>query len=420
MEAENNEIEIEENENNEQHGGLKSNLHGDLYQWSLLSWVALKAIEKNRQFVMYTEDERFEKFDDVVLEYENEVIFLQAKHISTGKEFRKIDFFRNSERYIKRRACLAKYFDSWYRLKKQYENKQCHFIFITNIGISKDFETYLINYNIDNINDNISELDFSSGIIEDFNGQTRKININNDIKYYIRSYTEIENKDYLNLDELIENFLNDFIIKYKQPNLEEMLKIISKTNGENYPSIAVPEFIDKIQQKILNWFADRRKTKLTSSEFKTIFESAKGDALRFYLIADNQKFENALNGTSIPEIVEFLKPDNTASTIRIKKSPGIELRIAQSIKENKFNKDQYAYSTCDCSSQYLLEIIKGEQLKILVIDFSKGKQVYINSELLEKAKNEAKKIILIVKNGQQLNEHGEFIVDNNSCCCCCC
>ena len=66
-------------------GGLKNNLHGGLYQWSLLTWVAVKASDSEKNFDLITEDEKFKKFDDLVLKYEDKIIFLQAKHSSKEK-----------------------------------------------------------------------------------------------------------------------------------------------------------------------------------------------------------------------------------------------------------------------------------------------------------------------------------------------
>jgi len=48
-------------------GGLKKSLHGNLYQWSLLTWTAFKADEERKSFILFTERDDFEKYDDLVL-----------------------------------------------------------------------------------------------------------------------------------------------------------------------------------------------------------------------------------------------------------------------------------------------------------------------------------------------------------------
>jgi len=134
--------------------GLKPTQHGVSYQLALLTLAAIRAQNKGKSFHLVSEAKECEKFDDLVIDYGDSITFLQAKHSSKDPKedgYTKADFCSDPKSKDKKRsgASLAKYFDSWLRLKRsKYIKKQndkekvSKFIFFTNRHI-KDENDYL-------------------------------------------------------------------------------------------------------------------------------------------------------------------------------------------------------------------------------------------------------------------------------------
>ena len=60
--------------------GIRGNIHGDLYQLNLIALAAIRAHNNQQKFCLTSDAEEFGKFDDVVIDYGDLIIFLQAKH----------------------------------------------------------------------------------------------------------------------------------------------------------------------------------------------------------------------------------------------------------------------------------------------------------------------------------------------------
>jgi len=494
--------------------GLKYSLHGNLYQWSLLTWVALQA-DSEKQFRLITEAEGFEKFDDLVLNYDDKVIFLQAKHSSkkSGEDdYNKSDFTSNN---YKGEASLAKYFDSWYRLEKGTHKKQeSYYVFYTNRDVeeqdsfledcvidipeldlgrktlrfkkgdsreefitairasSKEVATHDggLDFKIED-NDYQEASTYIAGKFKDFakknkNGKkefkidgTAKISKkaraviklaqeddevlakvikgaakaskdaakevikdNEGFKNWLRAKekdafkinVDIKNpKEILSdvLGDEINAFLDQFILKVNQLNFGEMLGKIQEETAVK-TSIASSEFCANIGQKVLEWFADPKVYDLSSEKVRDIIESAKGDALRFYLLADSVEV-SVLEGSALPEIKGFLEKDG-GGIVRVESSPGLELRIAQTIKEQKMHVDQYAFFRGTSNYlEYAPTILNGDQMQVAVFDYSgAGDNIPFEmdelTEILESAKKNEKKIIILVRKGDtRFDQYGE-------------
>ncbi|MDP3441349.1 MAG: hypothetical protein Q8T08_00675, partial [Ignavibacteria bacterium] len=219
------------------------------------------------------------------------------------------------------------------------------------------------------------------------------------------------------LDKEINDFLDQFILKVAQPNFDEMLeKIKSETAKSETPlstPIAAAEFCANVGMQILRWFGHPKDCDLSSEEIKKIIESAKGDALRFYLVAQNNE-QARLEGTELPEIKKFLNSKDKKNIIRIDHFPGIELRIAQTIKGTKMSSDdQYAFfNSTSRYLEYAATILSGEQVQVAVFNCATDYHAWLKedsaSNELEKMKKELdavlkavegtnKKIILLVR-----------------------
>ncbi len=196
--------------------GLKKTLHGCLYQWSLLTWVAIKAsTESTENFELISEDSTFEKFDDLVIKYgEKRILFFQAKHSSKivgTHDLKKGDFTASNGD-----ACLAKYFDSWHRLETNYEHiEKRTYVFLTNRNVAA-CDSFL-----ESFSDGDTISDFKLG------GKTLKFKSNlsqherEDFFSAIRAHSKVITSSFSDRINLHENDLeiaNNYLLKKAREN----------------------------------------------------------------------------------------------------------------------------------------------------------------------------------------------------------
>jgi hypothetical protein len=123
--------------------GLKSSLHGVAYQLMLLMLFLKRGFDSKYSFLLATEMDAAEKFDDAVFIYEKNGEkfgrFLQAKHIrSEEKRIKSVDLMTETDG----KFSLQKYFLSYREIKKHLIFKNIclkDFIICTNIDF--DFES---------------------------------------------------------------------------------------------------------------------------------------------------------------------------------------------------------------------------------------------------------------------------------------
>lgn len=124
--------------------GLRKTLHGDLYQLAVLILVAHRASNDPnvKDFHLISETPEFEKFDDVVIDTGNKITFIQVKHGSESKDGKVNKYNKSSFKSKEGDASLAKYFDSWMKLKRgKYaknddgSEKDSQFVFFTNKAV---------------------------------------------------------------------------------------------------------------------------------------------------------------------------------------------------------------------------------------------------------------------------------------------
>ncbi|MEW9809636.1 MAG: ankyrin repeat domain-containing protein [Candidatus Symbiodolus clandestinus] len=119
-------------------GGLKHSLHGNIYQLQLLILFMKRALDNNYDFLLATEMNAAEKFDDVVFRYteqgETHYRFLQAKH--RQEETQRLTL-RDLTNQSEGDFSLSKYFASYLKIKDKSEF-QGHqdFILCTNIDLA--------------------------------------------------------------------------------------------------------------------------------------------------------------------------------------------------------------------------------------------------------------------------------------------
>lgn len=108
---------------------IKNNLHGSIYQLKLLMLNAYQAWKNGYTFILATEMQDAEKFDDIVIWYIDEhksksdilVRCLQAKHSwDKKKKIRDADLLSEKDRA---QFSLVKYFDSYRKIIKHLDKK---------------------------------------------------------------------------------------------------------------------------------------------------------------------------------------------------------------------------------------------------------------------------------------------------------
>lgn len=121
--------------------GVRSSLHGIIYQLKLSILFLQTALDENYSFELYSEKKDAEKFDDVVFKYgrDGEYRFLQAKH-TMKPENDKITVGKLLSENSKEPFNLQKYFISFRRIKQKYKEKIKDLIICTNAGFSEDIK----------------------------------------------------------------------------------------------------------------------------------------------------------------------------------------------------------------------------------------------------------------------------------------
>lgn len=123
--------------------GVRSALHGTIYQLKLSILFLQTALDEKYRFELYSEKKDAEKFDDVIFKYgrDGQYRFLQAKHKS-NPEKDKITIGKLLSEDSKEPFNLQKYFISFRRIKQkqQYKEKIKDLTICTNADFSNDIK----------------------------------------------------------------------------------------------------------------------------------------------------------------------------------------------------------------------------------------------------------------------------------------
>jgi|GEM_PF-2848768 len=130
-------------DNNLSGEGVRSALHGIIYQLKISMLFLHTALDKKYGFELYSEKKDAEKFDDVIFKYgrDGQYRFLQAKHKS-NPEKDKITIGKLLSKDSKEPFNLQKYFISFRRIKQkqQYKEKIKDLTICTNADFSDDIK----------------------------------------------------------------------------------------------------------------------------------------------------------------------------------------------------------------------------------------------------------------------------------------
>ncbi len=120
-------------------------LKGTTYQVAVLMKYAFTAYKEKRDFELLTEAEDFEKFDDLVIYYEDRIEVAQIKHgHSSESEYALKDFIDDPTKKEKK-VQLSKYFDAWFKIKHRPKNNGKRIIYklISNYKIAMNLHGIL-------------------------------------------------------------------------------------------------------------------------------------------------------------------------------------------------------------------------------------------------------------------------------------
>ena len=256
--------------------GLRNFLHGNLYQWKLLTMVALQASEETQDFELISEDGHYRIFDDIVLIIGNNLICLQVKHRAREEGD---DFTRGDLLNINGRLMLQRSYESWIRLNEvKSQKRNLIFGFVSNRDITgKDLFLEEINCPL---------------LDKYLNGTPGNAYRFKQGEYIRRDFVNAINRDLQqphNEDD-INRFLDSLVFKIKQPSLqlidEPLSETIKKIIRERKLNISESEFshfssfvLMKFELDILKWFANIDKYSLRGNEISGYLDSAIEDAV---------------------------------------------------------------------------------------------------------------------------------------------
>ncbi|RDD41296.1 hypothetical protein TrispH2_006917 [Trichoplax sp. H2] len=227
--------------------GLKRNFHGIVYQLGLLTLAAWRARQRNYPFYLCSEATEFEKFDDLVIDSGDSITFLQAKHASVADSYSAKDFCAG----IDQPASLAKYFDSWMKLRNgkfavnnQGNRKTCYYIFFTNRDV-KESDHFLIDCMIPDENEyfRFKKLPRQPKTVKFKTGQSRQQFINaiynhsKEMEKY--KATKVDIKDAKIKLKIVQNGQSSnkqLLIRELQTEIENAATALSKYLTDWYPS----------------------------------------------------------------------------------------------------------------------------------------------------------------------------------------
>ena len=461
--------------------GLKNTLHGNIFQLSLLTLAAIRAKEAVKGFYLITEAREFEKFDDLGIDYGDRITFLQAKHSAEGDTFSKADFLHASDD-----ASLAKYFDSWSKLRQgefvklpDGKLKETKFIFFSNKGL-KGMDGYIEAVQVENDEfalpasfkatpsyriikgekreefiktiaqhsktikpEEAEELEIEDLALDKFEQEitkatriatnklagAQKISLNGsnvgkgkgeeaidkhvvlaviklaseneEFAGRLAEYTEDDTwnkvsgkfeidcikdalevlrkrQDFDSVDTTpINQFLDEFIIKTAQPNVDQLFDIIKQEIGAQV-NIGVQESYTGIVHLMLEWFRERNTCILTSDQFNQRNAAQQADLNRFYFLRFTQTFAEEftdypldLQGLINQKLLEFLSaPKKAEQKFQILKGNSAKPIVYKTIKELKDLKDaEWIYiEYSDKLVQDITAIFQGESTRFLVVN----------------------------------------------------
>jgi hypothetical protein len=254
---------------NRSRNGGRNFLHGNLYQWKLLTIVAIRAFEETEEFELISEDGDYHIFDDIVLRIGNNLICLQVKHSS--KNIGDDDFTRGDLLNRTGRLNLLNSFNSWIHIERNNQNRDILFGFVSNRDIKEKYK-----------------------FLEEINRRQLDRFLNNTSKTYRFRRDEEVRRPFVNAIfsglqqphnlNVINRFLDLLVFKINQPNLglidegllETTRQLMTRRNLKNIPefNLICSFVLMKFELDILNWFANINTTPLQRNEIRGFIDSA--------------------------------------------------------------------------------------------------------------------------------------------------
>ena len=357
--------------------GLKKSLHGSNYQLSLIFLSIMRLLKEKKKFTLHSEAREHEKFDDLVIDNGETMIFVQAKHTYTNISYSLKNFCSDE----KQDCSLAKYFDSWYLLKKSKysktesnNEKQCFFYFVTNRNIEKK-EEFLEDCSDSFLDEKIfksfkfktdeNTRKFLIDAIKNFSDVNKNYTIQKNQSDYIidekkvkkRSSNTMFTNKYFKVDittdeyliRLANQFLSDFTIKIENSNNNtELTTIISDLIKSEF-EIAHNEAFNSCFCYLHSWFTNPETTSLKSKDFLNFIKDLKANQERFYFLSETYSFikecqsDNSFESKIFEQLKAFIN-DSDESLIAITNRFGaIKQHVHYAIKKLNYIEGDWFY-----------------------------------------------------------------------------
>ncbi|XP_047141840.1 uncharacterized protein LOC124816475 [Hydra vulgaris] len=368
--------------------GLKSSFHGDIFQLGLLTLSAIRAKNSAKRFYLIAEAKEFEKFDDLVIDFVDHITLLQAKHSEKTDYFVKNDFLSE-----KGDASLAKYYDSWSAIRQlpflklpDGKRKDTKFIFFSNKKLKK-MDKYIEEKQIEN-----DEFAFSSAFatpsyriikgkkrsefIEAIKKHSKITNKENPKEKITNYFIGTKKSAAVNNNTDIEEFLDQFIIKTNQPNVDQLFEIVKHEIGSQV-NIGVQETYTRVIQFMLEWFKDMKTCVLTSKNFEDLNILQNADMSRFFFYHLTKKFEEEFNdhlldfqGFTNEKLLDFLTAQNPPEqNVQIIIGSNLRPIVYITIKELKnLKQDEWIYIDYNDKIRDIEVIFQSSVVKFVVIN----------------------------------------------------
>ncbi|GHM58917.1 MAG: hypothetical protein sL5_10210 [Candidatus Mesenet longicola] len=425
-----------------QASGLKSSLHGNIYQLKLLMLFLKRGMNKGYNFHLATEWDMAEKFDDLVFRYtdnqgQTKYRFLQAKH--KQDEDRRITIGDLLTTNKNGEFNLEKYFISYLKIKnnQSFQDGDIQDLIIcTNIGFDLD-SSLPTQFNEIKSGKNkekkisVEEITGNDDFFKKSDGGTRyKLQANNNLIMHLKQGSEaqkaIQAKNIQNnVDTEINNFLKKLTFAVNQPNELKLSNIISHEVGEEFKLFDADLVTDNFLKEMLDWIKQKEGTFLTIEDCRQFFEFAERKVSSLKIIGLTSRYSKKLKqyninfkSTQLVEIRNFLN-QKQKQVLNLKSQHNTKLnaiRVNQFLVNNNLYKAEDSYIFLPLNHLLLLKnkaldaFGAQDHKNLLIVECKKEvNNVFgLYSSLINIIKNNTdKKVILITRNGNSFADKFE-------------
>ncbi|RDD41280.1 hypothetical protein TrispH2_006922 [Trichoplax sp. H2] len=210
------------------------------------------------------------------------------------------------------------------------------------------------------------------------------------------------------MEDEINQFLNEFIFKYEQPNCS-MLEEIIVDQLKLRTIIGQQELFNAVYKIMLDWFSKTDVTSVSGKEIRTIMNAEIGDRLRYKLYHFTMDFLKIfdeypiMNNLKVEDLLKFLQGTGKPS-VALVTGIGIKARVYQTVKSLK------SYTQKE-------EIADDKWIFVEIDKLSLTRRThYLNllQPIVKEANDSKKKLVLLLKDKQKRDLDISFHTDDDN------